>query len=587
MIGSPTALSLESFIKSQAMGLGFDLVGIAKLGAAETAPMFEDWLSRGYAGEMAYLERGAEKRRDTRLPFAPAVSAIVVALDYGGRQGAGPVARYARGDDYHEVMTDRLNELHRAIEAEIGRPVAGKAYVDTGPILERDLARKAGLGWFGKSTNLVNPRIGSFFFIGSLVIDLELEPDAPFEQDRCGTCTRCIEACPTGAIVDERVVDATRCISYLTIEKRGEISKELAPMIGEHVYGCDICQDVCPWNVSFAQELKEPAFAARAFIAEKDARTLANDLLVLDEESFREAFRRSPMKRAKWAGLARNAKVVLRNIGLSMFFATMISAPRAASAQARTLKGRIQLNAVYDSTYKRQRNIYVYTPPNYSRAKAGGYDLLLLFDADQQLADSALLFSVDSLAAIRKVEPFVIVMMDNGSGAERLGDLANDPRMPGFLATQVVPWLRAGWNVTRDPHRTIISGSSAGGLGALYVALERPDLFGNVLAQSAALWRGARGSNAAPFEWLTDQYRRTPKKDIRIAMSVGEMETRGAIGGTAPSILSANRHLVEVLRAKGYVLSYTEVRNGQHRPEDWNPRFPADLILLTSGWPKP
>ncbi len=313
MIESPGALSTESFIKSQAMGLGFDLVGIARLGRAETAPMFEEWLARGFAGEMEYLRRGAEKRRDTRLPFPSARSAIVVALDYGGREPAGPVARYARGDDYHELMTDRLNELRRSIEEELGTRVTGKAYVDTGPILERDLARKAGLGWIGKSANLLNPNIGSFFFIGSLVVDLELQADAPFEHDRCGSCTRCIDACPTGAIVEERVVDATRCVSYLTIEKRGDIAKELTPSIGENVYGCDICQDVCPWNISFAQELKEPALAARPFIAGKDARALANDILSLDEESFRETFRGSPMKRAKKAGLERNARVVLEN----------------------------------------------------------------------------------------------------------------------------------------------------------------------------------------------------------------------------------------------------------------------------------
>lgn len=308
-------MSLESFIKSQAMGLGFDLVGITALGAAETSPMYDEWLARGYAGEMDYLHRGAEKRRDTRLPFSPAASAVVVALDYGGREPEGPVARYARGEDYHELMTTRLDDLHRAIESEIGRKVVGKAYVDTGPILERELARKAGLGWFGKSTNLVNPRIGSFFFIGSLLLDLELEPDAPFEHDRCGSCTHCIDACPTGAIVDDRVVDATRCISYLTIEKRGEIAEELAPLIGEHVYGCDVCQDVCPWNVSFARELREPAFVARPAVAGKDARTLAGELLMMDEEEFRAAFRRSPMKRAKHAGLVRNAKVVLANLG--------------------------------------------------------------------------------------------------------------------------------------------------------------------------------------------------------------------------------------------------------------------------------
>lgn len=317
MSAAATTLSLEHLIKSQVLALGFDLVGIARLGPAESAPLFEEWLGSGYAGEMGYLERGREKRRDTRAPFAPAASAIVVGLDYGGRMPAGPVARYARGDDYHHVMTERLDQLHRSIEAELGREISGKAYVDTGPILERDLARKAGLGWFGKSTMLVNPQIGSFFFIGSLMIDLELEPDAPFEHDRCGSCRRCIDACPTGAIVDDRLVDATKCVSYLTIELRGAIPVELRPQMGELLYGCDVCQEVCPWNVTFAQGLRTAAFGMRTSLAAEDTRALARELLAMDDAGFRDNFRGSPMKRAKRAGLARNAAVVLGNIGNS------------------------------------------------------------------------------------------------------------------------------------------------------------------------------------------------------------------------------------------------------------------------------
>jgi len=308
-------IAIESFIKSQAYGLGFDLVGITQLGPAETSSRFEHWLERGYAGEMKYLDRGAEKRRDTRAPFSPAATAIVVGLNYGGKSPAGPVARYARGDDYHDVMTGRLDELHRLIERELGRDISGKAYVDTGPILERDLARKAGLGWFGKNTNLINPEIGSFFFIGSLVLDLHLEADSPFEQDRCGTCTRCIAACPTGAIIDERVIDATRCIAYLTIELRSAIPEDLRASIGDLIYGCDICQDVCPWNVSFARELSEDAFQSREVIRDRTARELAHDLLALDQPAFTEQFRGSPMKRAKLSGLKRNAAVALGNVG--------------------------------------------------------------------------------------------------------------------------------------------------------------------------------------------------------------------------------------------------------------------------------
>jgi epoxyqueuosine reductase len=308
------SVSLEGLIKGQAYGLGFDLVGITSLGPMATAGAFDAWVANGYSGEMDYLTRGAEKRRDSRLPFPGARSAIVVGLDYGGREPAGPVARYARGDDYHEIMTDRLKELHRWLQVELGQPVSGKAYVDTGPLLERELAQRAGLGWFGKNTNLVNPRLGSFFFIGSLVVDLDLSPDVPFQADRCGSCTRCLDACPTNAFVEPRVLDATKCISYLTIELKGDIPEGQREEVGSNIYGCDICQDVCPYNLKFARELREPAFAARDAIRDKDAATLARELVAIDDDAFRYSFRKSPMKRAKRSGLARNAAVVLENL---------------------------------------------------------------------------------------------------------------------------------------------------------------------------------------------------------------------------------------------------------------------------------
>jgi epoxyqueuosine reductase len=309
------AVSLEELLKAQAYGLGFDLVGITALGPMETAQAFDSWIANGYAGEMDYLPRGAGKRRDSRLPFPGTTSAIVVGLDYGGLAPSGPIARYARGDDYHDVMVGKLDELHKWLESELDRPVPGKAYVDTGPILERDLARRAGLGWFGKNTNLINPRIGSFFFIGALFVELDLAPDTPFEADRCGTCTRCLDACPTAAFVGPRLLDATLCISYLTIELKGAIPEDLRPQMGDHIYGCDICQDVCPYNVKFSQELKEPAFAPRSTIEAGDARSIATEVLAMDDEAFRAAFRGSAVKRAKRRGLARNAAVVLGNIG--------------------------------------------------------------------------------------------------------------------------------------------------------------------------------------------------------------------------------------------------------------------------------
>jgi epoxyqueuosine reductase len=310
------AYSLARLAKAHAYALGFDLVGIAELGPAETAAAFDAWIEEGRAGAMQYLARGAEKRRDSRLALPGTTHAIVVGMDYGGKEPSGPVARYARGEDYHDVMESRLRELHRRVERDAGRAVVGKPYVDTGPLLERDLARRAGLGWFGKNTNLINPERGSFFFLGALVVHIELDTDAPFEADRCGTCTRCIDACPTQAIVAPRELDARRCISYLTIELREEIPLGLREGIGELLYGCDVCQDVCPWNQRFARELPEGSpFAAREALAGKDARTLARELLAMTQEEFSVAFKNSPMKRAKLRGLKRNAAVVLGNVG--------------------------------------------------------------------------------------------------------------------------------------------------------------------------------------------------------------------------------------------------------------------------------
>jgi epoxyqueuosine reductase len=301
-------------LKAEAYARGAMLAGVARLGPMDTADAFDDWIAKGYAGEMGYLERGGAKRRDSTLPVPGAVSALVIAVNYGGTQPDGPVARYARGDDYHDVLLPMLRGVQDWASHELGVSVPGKAYTDTGPILERDLARKAGLGWFGKNTMLISPTHGSFFFIGVLLLGLELEVDAPFETEHCGTCTRCLDACPTSAFVAPRVLDATKCISYLTIELKSDIPVELREKVGEMVYGCDICQDVCPWNRKFSHHLADDSpFRAREFIAGKDAVTLATDILALDQESFSAAFRKSPMKRAKLAGLRRTAAVVLRN----------------------------------------------------------------------------------------------------------------------------------------------------------------------------------------------------------------------------------------------------------------------------------
>lgn len=315
MTASPTVPDgFRTRLEGQAYGLGFDLVGLTDLGVPESIAHFDAWLEAGQHASMDYMARGAELRRDTRRPHPGATHAIVVGMHYGGGVPTGPVARYARGDDYHELMRDRLRGFHAWLESELGVTIDSRPYVDSGPILERDLAQRAGLGWVGKNTCVINPRQGSWFFIGALVVDVALPLDAPFVADHCGSCTRCLDACPTQAFTAPRVLDASRCISYLTIEHRGEIADELKPLIGDWLYGCDVCQEVCPWNQRFARPVREPAFAERAVLVGKSAQELATDILAMDAEAYQEAFRGSAMKRAKLAGLQRNAGVVLGNL---------------------------------------------------------------------------------------------------------------------------------------------------------------------------------------------------------------------------------------------------------------------------------
>ena len=308
---------LAARLKAQAYGVGFDLAGVVRLTASPTFARFREWLDAGHAGEMAYMARATPGRADPRAHLPEARSALVVALNYGGTQKSGPVARYARGDDYHDVVLAKLRTLETSLRTDSGDDIWVRSYVDTGPFLERDLARQAGLGWFGKNTTLIHPKLGSFFVLGTLFTSVELEPDAPFEADRCGTCTRCLDACPTQAFVRPHELDARRCISYLTIELRGEIPVELRSSLGSLLFGCDICQDVCPWNVSFSRDVKERSLEPRATLAHKDARTLAREVLVMSDDTFRAAFKGSPVKRAKRRGLARNAAVVLGNVGVA------------------------------------------------------------------------------------------------------------------------------------------------------------------------------------------------------------------------------------------------------------------------------
>jgi epoxyqueuosine reductase len=307
---SPSALTHR--VKSAAHALGFDLVGIARAGAATHAEHFRAWLDRNYHGEMAYMARRAAERADPRLLVPGARSVVVVAMGYPRPDHPGvPVARYALGRDYHNVLIRRLRKLRRAwLDATgVADPRDAWVGVDTGPVLERYWAEAAGLGWIGKSGNLVTRTHSSWVLLGTMIVKAELVPDAP-HRPMCGTCTACMPACPTAAIVAPGVVDARLCISYLTIEVRGAIPRALRPAVGGHLFGCDVCQDVCPWE-RFAPGAPNPALATRPDLAALDPR----DVLRLDEAAATARFAGTPLARPGLAGLKRNALVVLGNTG--------------------------------------------------------------------------------------------------------------------------------------------------------------------------------------------------------------------------------------------------------------------------------
>ena len=308
-------VSLTEEIKAHAAYLGFDLAGVTTADPPRHGDYYAEWIEQGLAGEMAYLERQVEKRQDPRKILPNARSLVVVAMNYRCPEPAsvpedaprGKIARYARGDDYHDVVKEKLLSLLRFVQDRAGRPVEGKVYVDTGPVLEREFAVRAGLGWFGKHTNLIHKRVGSWLLIGEILLDIELDPDGP-AADHCGTCTLCLEACPTDAIVEPYVVDSRRCISYHTIELKGAIPLEYRAAMGDRVFGCDDCQDVCPWNRR-APESGHPAFVARPWNEMPDL----IEMLGLTPEAFRTRFKGSPVKRTKRRGLLRNAAVALGN----------------------------------------------------------------------------------------------------------------------------------------------------------------------------------------------------------------------------------------------------------------------------------
>lgn len=298
-------------IKRRAAALGFAATGIARLDRNPHAAELDRWLAQGHAGTMTYLHRQAEKRKDPPRIMPGARSAVVTLTNYfHGSRAPGPrpgakVAQYAWSPDYHDVLGARLEQLATAIR-ELVPGATTRCYVDAGPVPERELAQLAGLGWIGKNMMLIHPEIGSFTFIGVVLTDADLAPDLPFEADRCGTCTRCLEACPTQAFVGPRDLDARACISYLTIEHRGEFSEVQASQVGEWVFGCDVCQDVCPWNVSFAQETVDAGFAPRADLTAPDLR----QLLEIGDQEFQRRYGDTPFSRPGREGLQRNATAV-------------------------------------------------------------------------------------------------------------------------------------------------------------------------------------------------------------------------------------------------------------------------------------
>jgi epoxyqueuosine reductase len=305
---------LKKELIGYARKLGFDSCRVANCAVPLHADEFRNWLREGAAGEMNYMERGEEKRCDPQKVLAGARSVIVLALNYwqGGHsktqnnEATGRIARYARGDDYHELMKAKLEKIDNFLREFGGTQ---KSYVDTGPILERDHAAQAGVGWHGKSTMLIDRRLGTWFFLAEVLTTIELPPDSP-QRDRCGTCERCITACPTGAITAPHRLDARRCISYLTIELKGAIPLELRSLIGNRIFGCDDCLDACPWN-RFAKTSRETAFSAR----KATTGMLLRDYLELDDIEFRTLFRNSPIKRVKRGGFLRNVCVALGNVG--------------------------------------------------------------------------------------------------------------------------------------------------------------------------------------------------------------------------------------------------------------------------------
>lgn len=313
---------LSQQAKQIALALGFDLAGVASAAPGPDTERLRDWIGRGYAGSMDWMGARIEERVDPRRVLDGAQSVLMVGLVYedgGASRDVAPgvgLARYAGGDDYHEVLLDRLRAVGAALEVVAGHRIGSRVYVDTGPVAERALAARAGLGWIGKNGCLIDPTLGSWFFLGALLLDVELGVDSPI-ADHCGSCRACLDACPTDAFAEPYVLDATRCIAYTTIEDPGPVPEPLREGHGEWVFGCDICQEVCPWNQRRARpELGDPlGLRERLALRESWQNASLAELLKADEAAFLRLTRHSPVRRAKWRGLMRNALIAAGNSG--------------------------------------------------------------------------------------------------------------------------------------------------------------------------------------------------------------------------------------------------------------------------------
>lgn len=310
-------MSLTKKIKDEASRLGFSQVGITTPEPPPHWIAYEHWLSMGRHGSMNYLKD--HRRSDPKLVLPGCRSILVLAINYPnpdsvspvvGSHPTGRIAAYAWGHDYHLVLPERLKMLVTFIQTQVGYPVEHRWYTDTGPLLERDFAQRAGLGWIGKNTCLIHPKIGSYFFLSEILLGIELDPDKPFVADQCGTCTRCITACPTGCILPDRTIDARRCISFLTIENKNEIPSDLRKLMGNRVFGCDICQQVCPWNRSITQG-NDSTFDAHPGFPNPD---LISELS-LKPQDFNGKFKENPVLRSKRRGYLRNVAIALGNSG--------------------------------------------------------------------------------------------------------------------------------------------------------------------------------------------------------------------------------------------------------------------------------